>query len=144
MNYPCICQILSNIVTQKCNLLTCVSCECVLAWTLFLSRTPDNNTVTKKRMKITVFWNAMPCCVRTNFLLHSHYNIIYHSLSLQHTTRRHEAGLEVWLHSFLTSALDRGEWLTSCPGQFTSEDRVQYSLNRRLGGPQSHSIHVEN
>ena len=25
-------------------------------------------------------------------------------------------GVEVWLHSFLTSALDRDEWLTSCPG----------------------------
>jgi hypothetical protein len=64
-------------------------------------------------------------------------------MSLQHTTGRHEAGLEVWLHSFLTSALDRGEQSASRLGQFTSEDGVQYSLNRRMGGPQSHSRHVE-
>jgi hypothetical protein len=26
-------------------------------------------------------------------------------------------GEEVWLHSFLTSALDRDRWLTSCPAE---------------------------
>ena len=27
--------------------------------------------------------------------------------------RRHKAGVEVWLHSLLTSALDGGEWLVT-------------------------------
>ena len=25
------------------------------------------------------------------------------------------AGVQVWLHSFLTLPIDRGEWLSSCP-----------------------------
>jgi hypothetical protein len=28
---------------------------------------------------------------------------------------RHIGGLDVWLHSFLTSTLGADEWLTSCP-----------------------------
>jgi hypothetical protein len=36
--------------------------ECVLAWTLFESRTPGNNTVTKKRMKITVLECDVTMC----------------------------------------------------------------------------------
>ena len=38
--------------------------------------------------------------------------------SLVHTLKAYE-GTEVWLHSFLTSALYGGEWLTSRPGRFT-------------------------
>lgn len=30
-------------------------------------------------------------------------------------------GLEVWLHSLLTLALDKGQWSTSFLGQFTSQ-----------------------
>jgi len=32
-------------------------------------------------------------------------------------------GVEVYLHSFLTSALDGGEWSTSCSGHFTPKIR---------------------
>jgi len=35
------------------------------------------------------------------------------------------AGVEVWLHSFLTLALDRDGWLTSCPGRSASLNRAQ-------------------
>jgi len=31
-----------------------------------------------------------------------------------------QRGVEVWLHAFLTSELDGGEWLASCPSHFTS------------------------
>jgi len=33
--------------------------------------------------------------------------------------------VEVYLHSFLTSTLDGGEWLNSRPGRFTHEERTQ-------------------
>jgi hypothetical protein len=33
-------------------------------------------------------------------------------------------GVEVWLHAFLTSALDGGEWSASCHGCFTPGERA--------------------
>ena len=45
-------------------------------------------------------------------------------------------GVEVYLHSFLTSSLNGGAWLASRPSRFTPEgNSPQYSLNRRLEGP---------
>jgi len=41
---------------------------------------------------------------------------------------RHTMGLEVWPHSFITSAQDEGEWSTSRPGKFTSGKDTQYPL----------------
>jgi hypothetical protein len=32
-------------------------------------------------------------------------------------------GVNVWIHIFLTSALDGGEWSTSRPGRFTHRER---------------------
>jgi hypothetical protein len=43
-------------------------------------------------------------------------------------------GAEVWLHSSL-----RGNWLPSHSDRFTPWVKSQYSLNRRLGGPQKWS-----
>jgi hypothetical protein len=44
------------------------------------------------------------------------------------------------LHAFLNSALDEGEWSASRPSRFTPKETApQYSLERRLGGPQSQS-----
>jgi hypothetical protein len=40
---------------------------------------------------------------------------------------------------FLTSVLDGGEWSASRPGRFTKGESPRYSLDRRLGGPQSQS-----
>jgi hypothetical protein len=34
-----------------------------------------------------------------------------------------EGGVEVYLHAFLTSALDGGEWSDSRPSRFTSRER---------------------
>jgi hypothetical protein len=43
---------------------------------------------------------------------------------------------------FLTSALDGGEWSASRPGRFIPQVKsTWYSLDRRLGGPQSRSGH---
>jgi hypothetical protein len=39
--------------------------------------------------------------------------------------------VEVWLHTFLTSALDRDKWLASLSGRFTPP----YPLGSRLSGP---------
>jgi hypothetical protein len=33
-------------------------------------------------------------------------------------------GMEVWLHEFLTSVVDGGEWSASRPGRFTSRERA--------------------
>jgi hypothetical protein len=41
-------------------------------------------------------------------------------------------GVEVYLRSFLTSALDRGEWSASRPGRFTSDGEAPGTL--RIGG----------
>jgi len=38
-------------------------------------------------------------------------------------------------------ALDRGEWLASCPNLLTLVKGLWYSLDRRLDGPQSQSGH---
>jgi hypothetical protein len=46
---------------------------------------------------------------------------------------------EVQLHSFLTSALDGGQWSTARSGSFTLEKETRYPLNRTLGVPHSRS-----
>jgi hypothetical protein len=39
--------------------------------------------------------------------------------------------MKVSFHSFLTSALNRGEWLTSQPARFTREERpIEYKAER--------------
>jgi hypothetical protein len=54
-------------------------------------------------------------------------------------------GVEVYIHAFLSSAIDGGELSASRPGRFTPEEipPPPYSLDRRLGGPQSHSFYTE-
>lgn len=42
-------------------------------------------------------------------------------------------GRKIQLHSFVTLALDGGEWSASLPGH------CQYTLSRQLGGPQNQS-----
>jgi len=42
-------------------------------------------------------------------------------LTKHHTVKMYR-GAEVELHSFLTSAMDGGEWSASCPSQFTSRE----------------------
>jgi hypothetical protein len=48
-------------------------------------------------------------------------------------------GMEVYLHVFLTSALDGSEWSASRPDPFTPGVRApgRYPLHRMLGGPYS-------
>jgi hypothetical protein len=47
-------------------------------------------------------------------------------------------GMALYLHAFLTSVLDEGEWSASRPGRFiTGETAPRYPLDRRLDGPQS-------
>jgi len=59
-----------------------------------------------------------------------------------HSMKRY-GGVEAWLHTFLTLALDGGEWSGSCPGCFTLQERAptQSPLHRNLGGSQSQSGH---
>jgi len=40
-------------------------------------------------------------------------------------------GVEVQLHSFLTSAIDGGEWSASRSGRFAPNEGALYPLNRR-------------
>jgi hypothetical protein len=51
----------------------------------------------------------------------------------------HIGVVEVRLHSFVTLALDRGEWLTSCLDLFTPGKEPQSLLNCRPGRPQNRS-----
>ena len=41
---------------------------------------------------------------------------------------RQAGGIQVHPHSFLTLALDRGEWSNSCPSHFTSQEEPWYPL----------------
>jgi hypothetical protein len=42
------------------------------------------------------------------------------SPALEHHTIKTYGSIEVWLHAFLTSALDGGKWSPSRPGRFIS------------------------
>jgi len=46
-----------------------------------------------------------------------------------------DTGVEVRLHSFLTSVLDGVDWLTSQPSLFTAEEEQWKILRRRQGTP---------
>ena len=48
-------------------------------------------------------------------------------------------GVEVQFHSFLTAALDGGEWSDSRRGCFTTERESRYAMNRKLCGLWSQS-----
>ena len=50
------------------------------------------------------------------------------------TPWRYIEEVELEQHTFLTTTLLGGKWLTSCPGCFTARKEL---LNRRLGGPQN-------
>jgi hypothetical protein len=52
--------------------------------------------------------------------------------------------VDIWTHIFLTLALAGGEWSASLPGRFTSRVMsLRYTLDRRLGEPQSQSRRLE-
>jgi hypothetical protein len=40
-------------------------------------------------------------------------------------------GVEVQLHSFLTTTLDNGEWITSCPGHFAPRKELWCPLKHK-------------
>jgi len=44
-------------------------------------------------------------------------------------------GIEIQLHSFVTSESDGSEWSASRPGLFTLEVELRYPLNKSLCGP---------
>jgi len=52
-------------------------------------------------------------------------------------------GEEVQLYLFFTSALDKGEWLTSRPSRFTSRARARFPLSRKSIGHQNPSEWLE-
>lgn len=58
------------------------------------------------------------------------------SLSMQW---RRIGGVEICLHSFLTSDLEEGQWPISLPGSFITGQESWYQLYRRLRGAQSSS-----
>ena len=63
--------------------------------------------------------------------------IIHSSIQIQcflSTTRMHNGGVDVQLHSFLTQALDAGEWLTT-PQTLKTGKECRDSQNRGQTGP---------
>jgi hypothetical protein len=51
--------------------------------------------------------------------------MVYFSLYLtDHHPKKMDGGVEIHLHTFLTSTLDRWEWLASRSGRFIPEDRT--------------------
>jgi hypothetical protein len=59
---------------------------------------------------------------------------------IKHHVMKTYWGVDVQLHSFITSALGGGEWSASHPGRFTPSERApRYPLDRRPGGLHSHS-----
>jgi hypothetical protein len=48
-------------------------------------------------------------------------------------TMKMDSRVQIQLHSFLISAPDRGEWLTSRPDRFNPEKRNRYPLCKELG-----------
>jgi hypothetical protein len=52
---------------------------------------------------------------------------------------RHIRGVEVSLHSFVTTALNGCDWSASHPGSFTPRKEPWYPQNMKLGGPNSWS-----
>jgi hypothetical protein len=44
---------------------------------------------------------------------------------IEHHAMKAYWGVEVYLHAFLTSALDGGEWSASCPGRFTPRENAR-------------------
>jgi hypothetical protein len=58
-------------------------------------------------------------------LLTSTWKLVKLSLCLtEHNAMKAYWGVEVYLHAFLTSALDGGEWSAKRPGHFTPMQRV--------------------
>jgi len=58
------------------------------------------------------------------------------SLSLSSS---HIVAVDVHLHLFVASALDGGEWSTSCSGRFASREKFRSPLTRWLGRPRERS-----
>jgi len=52
---------------------------------------------------------------------------------------RNIGGAEVIVHTFLTSILDGGKWLTSHPSHFIPGKETQYPMNRTMVWPNSWS-----
>jgi hypothetical protein len=58
------------------------------------------------------------------------------------TSRRRIGGVKVQIHSFLTSVMDRGEWLAERPVRFTPRKGPRYPFSR-MGGPRNCSGRFE-
>jgi len=51
--------------------------------------------------------------------------------------------VEVWLYSFMTAALEGGEWSAACPSRTLLPGKSRYPFYRRLGEPQGRSGRAE-
>jgi hypothetical protein len=88
-------------------------------------------------------WQLYECASSLHSSGKGSYSLKYKAEKLSHYTQwRHRGERRYIFYSFLTLALDGGEWSASRPGHgFSLAKDPRYPLYRRLGGPQSQSRH---
>ena len=99
----------------------------------------DTRKVTRKDEPSLIYGFCVWAVVNKKFCVCAAYSLVTKAAFVLSIPWRHARGAEVQSHSFLTSALDGREWLTSSPGHFSSRKSRRYPLNRRLGGPHNRS-----
>jgi hypothetical protein len=52
---------------------------------------------------------------------------------MEHHAMKWNTGVEVWSHIFSTSALGEGEWSVSCPGHFTTRQKIKLTIEQKAG-----------
>ena len=124
----------------RCDVMWCdviydifVNCSCVdTRWRQYSTHLHTNNTQNNTiNNKIIANWEE--CRPRPVFVS---YTLAF-ALQLRKKHGKPSVRVAEEFHSFLTSALDRGERLTARSGRFTCGKESRHPSNTKLGGPQS-------
>jgi hypothetical protein len=98
------------------------------------------NTATNTLSPTTHPFSSVSVQVKMSLCLTRHYAINTYFCLIKHYAMKTYWDVELYLHTFLTSAVDGGEWSASRPGHFIPRGKnPRYPLDRMLGGSQSPS-----